>query len=95
MSKKSEIILKKSQLRDLLGPCERPPNPSGVLLRSEHYLAIGCDLGNNVSLDELLAREIDDSTSLILCTAEVSITYMNTEAADTLIRWAGQYSNST
>jgi tRNA wybutosine-synthesizing protein 4 len=94
MAKKSDVIVNTSQLRDLVGSYERPPDHSGVFLRSEVYLALGCDLGNITRLEELLAREVDTSNALMLCTAEVSVTYMNTEAADALIHWAAQYSDS-
>ena len=83
-----------SQLRDLVGSYERPLDRSGVFLRSEVYLALGCDLSNITRLEGLLAREVDTSNSLMLCIAEVSVTYMNTEAADALIHWAARYNDS-
>lgn len=89
IEKKCNVISTTSQLRDLLGPHDRPLDPSGPILRSEHYLAIGCDLADITRLDMLLTSEVQMSNCLVLCTAEVSITYMNTNAADALIRWAG------
>ena len=89
MEKKCDIISSTSQLRDLLGPYDRKSNRSGLTLRSEHYLAIGCDLVDITKLDTLLMSEIQLSNCLILCTAEISITYMDTSAANALIRWAG------
>ena len=95
MEKKCDIISNTSRLRDLLGPHDRPLEPGGVTLRSEHYLAIGCDLADITKFDMLLASEVQLSSCLVLCTAEVSITYMDTSAADALIRWAGLHDDST
>ena len=95
VEKKCDIISNTSQLRDLLGPYDRPLNPPGLTLRSEHYLAIGCDLADVAMLDMLLASEVQISNYLVLCTAEVSITYMDTNAADALIRWAACHDDST
>ena len=95
MEKKCDIISNTSQLRDLLGPHDRPLDRSGLTLCSEHYLAIGCDLADLTKLDLLLAGEVQMSSSLVLCTAEVSITYMDTNAANAVIRWAGLHDDST
>ena len=95
VEKKCDIISNTSQLRDLLGPYDRPLSPRGLTLRSEHYLAIGCDLADVATLDVLLASECEMSNCLVLCTAEVSITYMDTNAADALIRWAALHDDST
>ena len=95
VEKKCDIISETSQLRDLLDPYDRPLNPRGLTLRSKNYLAIGCDLADVARLDMLLAIEAQMSNCLVLCTAEVSITYMDTNAADALIRWAARHDDST
>ena len=95
MEKKCNVICSTSLLRDLLGPHDRTCEPSGVILRSKHYLAIGCDLADITRLEMLLASEVQMSNCLVLCTAEVSIAYMETNAADALIRWAGLHDDST
>ena len=95
MEKKCDIISTTSQLRELLGPHDRPVGDGGIIMRSEHYLAIGCDLTDISRLDMLLASEIQLSNCLVLCTAEVSVTYMDTNAADSLIQWAGLHDDST
>lgn len=92
--KKCDIISNTSQLQDLLGPSNRSLDPSGLILRSANYLAVGCDLADIVSLDTLVASEVQISRCLALCIAEVSITYMDTNAADALIRWAGLHDDS-
>lgn len=95
MEKKCAIISNTSQLLDLLGSHDRPLDSRGLILRSEHYLAIGCDLADITRLEMLLASEVQMSNCQVLCTAEVSITYMDTNAADALIRWAGCHEDST
>ena len=95
MEKKCDIILNTPQLQDLLGPHDRPLDCSGLTLRSEHYLAIGCDLADITKFDTLLAGQVQLSSCLVLCTAEVSVTYMCTNTADALIRWAGLHDDST
>lgn len=95
MEKKCNIISNTSPLHDLLGPHDRPLDSSGLVLHSETYLAIGCDLADLEKLDMLLASEVQISSHTVLCVAEVSITYMDTNAADALIRWAGLHDDST
>lgn len=95
MQKKYNVISNTSELQDLLGSHDRPLDSSGLIMRSEKYLAIGCDLGDITRLDMLLASEVQLSNCLVLCIAEVSITYMDTNAADALIRWAGLHDDST
>ena len=94
VAKKTTAICDSQQLQDLLGSYERPQNTSGVFLRSEKYVALGCDLVDTSTLDKLLTSEVEAPGSLILCIAEVSITYMDVEAADALIRWAAQFDDS-
>lgn len=94
IAKKADVIINTPQLRELIDPLERSSSPGGLAIRSENYLALGCDLGDSSRLDELLAESIDRSRSLILCIAEVSMTYMDVKAADALIKWAAQHNNS-
>ena len=94
MEKKCDVIANTSQLRDLLGPYDQPLNLSGLILRSERYLAVGCDLADITRLDMILTSVIQMLDCQVLCTAEVSMTYMDTNAADSLIRWAGHHDDS-
>ena len=93
IKKKCDIIAD-TDLRNILGPYEKYDVLEGILLRSSNYIAIGCDLTNVQKLEQMLSSEIDTSSSLILCTAEVSITYMLTGTADALIYWAAQHEDS-
>ncbi|KAI9798004.1 MAG: tRNA methyltransferase ppm2 [Candelina submexicana] len=90
MAKKCEVILRTPELHELLSNISRAAD-QGVLLRSDHYLAVGCDLRHLRMLDDILAQELDMASSMILCTAEVSITYMDVGAADAVIGWASQF----
>ena len=95
MRKKCDVILTTPQLQDLVQPLDASTNAGSVFLRSEHYIALGCDLGDINDLESILAGELDMNGCLILCTAEVSVTYMNVGAADSLIAWATRYDDST
>ncbi|KUI73627.1 tRNA wybutosine-synthesizing protein 4 [Cytospora mali] len=59
-----------------------------VLLRSDRYFQVGCDLRRSAVLEQALASIVDVKECLFLFVAEVSITYMETEHADSLIKWA-------
>lgn len=65
----------------------RCPENEFLLLESDQYLQVGCDLGDISKLSLVLGSAVDLERSLVLCTAEVSITYMDVEAADALIGW--------
>ncbi|KAL9047208.1 MAG: hypothetical protein Q9214_000160, partial [Letrouitia sp. 1 TL-2023] len=91
MAKKCEVIAQTRQLRDLIEPIEAPTLDPSVFLRSRHFLAIGCDLSDSRKLGQILTDNTCSKDCLILCIAEVSITYMNDQAADAVLEWAAQY----
>ncbi|TQS38467.1 hypothetical protein Golomagni_01027 [Golovinomyces magnicellulatus] len=62
-----------------------------VLLRSDQYLLVGCDLRNLYQLSEILSDIVNAQDALILFIAEVSITYMDVKAADNIIEWASKF----
>ena len=95
IAKKCNVIMNTAQLQEMLSPFQEANKAGGVFLRSNQYSALGCDLTNVENLERTLAGVLDLSSSLILCTAEVSITYMNIEAADALIKWAARHDDST
>lgn len=88
IAKKVDVIASEPHLNNLLQDAEKNSTSSGILLRSQNYIAIGCDLTNIAELDKLWRTEIDVSECMVLCTAEVSVTYMDTISANELIRWA-------
>ncbi|KAI9724027.1 MAG: hypothetical protein M1812_000745 [Candelaria pacifica] len=89
MARKCEVVWQTAELYELLTSATRASDQD-VLLRSDRYLAVGCDLKDLGALDRILAQELDMTSCIILCTAEVSITYMDVEAADAVIAWASQ-----
>ena len=64
------------------------------VLQSEHYVVLGCDLADTKRLNETLGNVVDLQSSLILCVAEVSMTYMDVAAADSLLKWAALCNDS-
>lgn len=90
MQKKSQIITEQPAVRDLLDKVLISSNTGDVSLRSEHYIAIGCDLRDIKQLDALLRQQLDLANCAILAVAEVSITYMEPDASDELIRYTSE-----
>ncbi|KAK3386929.1 hypothetical protein B0H63DRAFT_412060 [Podospora didyma] len=63
--------------------------PSPVVFDSDQYVQIGCDLRRLDTLQQALVSVVGDVADCkFLFVAEVSITYMETEGADEVIRWA-------
>lgn len=94
IERKCSVIRETPQLRQLINPnlgLDRVETGSEIRLKSEQYLAIACDLQDLTRLESALWPEIDLTNSLILFTAEVSLTYMETPAADALISWTSQF----
>jgi tRNA wybutosine-synthesizing protein 4 len=90
MRKKRAIVLGTPQLQELLGDnpaiSEKVADP--ILLRSDKYCQIGCDLRELESLRKCLESFLNLAECSVLFVAEVSITYMDTFSADALIQWA-------
>ena len=91
MQKKTDIVLNTPQLLNLLGGISTPSAP--VFLQSEFYLAVGCDLRELEKLEAVLFKWLEPSRCIFLVTAEVSVTYMDVQAADALISWAAKFNN--
>lgn len=64
-----------------------------AFLRSDHYIAFGCDLTDMKKLNAVLANECNFETCSVLFVAEVSMTYMDEAAADSLVKWACQFND--
>ena len=88
MLKKRAAVLDTPELKKILTNIESSDD-GDVLLRSDQYVQLGCDLRDLKSLEKTLSTVINIENCIILFTAEVSITYMNTQTADALIAWAG------
>ena len=93
MKKKVEVIMDIPQLHEILGNATATTNSETILLRSDSYLAIGCDLRDPAKLECTLSQELETTQCLFLVTAEVSVTYMDVDAADALIAWVGKFDN--
>ena len=94
MARKCGVISETPQLIGLVGPSQEADLSEAVLYRSDRYVALACDLADTKAFEELLAKELNASTCRMLCTAEVSVTYMDTRAADALISLAARYADS-
>jgi hypothetical protein len=88
MQRKRDRMLTNDLLRDALLNTRLRPSKPPVYLRSEQYMAIGCDLRQLDDLERTLRAELDVPGSSVLFVAEVSATYMPVADSDALIRWA-------
>lgn len=92
MVSKCDVVLRTPKMKDLL-TLRSPRLAKGLLIDSDEYVAIGCDLRNVKRLDRLVRSilPVDDCT--VLCIAEVSIAYMHPDDADAVISWSSSLSS--
>lgn len=90
MLKKRAVVLQTPELRDLIGPDAVVSESKGdpVLLKSERYCQLACDLRELQTFRETLESLVSLENAQVLFVAEVSITYMDTQSTDSLIHWA-------
>lgn len=88
IEKKRDRMLSNGMLRDALLKTKLRSSEPPVQLRSDQYMAIGCDLRDLGTLESILRAEFDVPATSIMFVAEVSVTYMPVKDADTLIQWA-------
>ncbi|WEW60940.1 tRNA methyltransferase ppm2 [Emydomyces testavorans] len=94
MLEKRNIIRQTNALNGVIPDVEYPAEDGMVLIRSKQYTGLGCDLGELSGLERVLRSELGSTTQFsILCTAEVSLTYMDVKSADALLQWASKLSN--
>ncbi|ODQ67415.1 LCM-domain-containing protein [Nadsonia fulvescens var. elongata DSM 6958] len=94
MMKKVNTIRQSPELRNIVGEEDTTNLPVGVSMKCKNYIALSCDLRELEKFEsQLLSLNLLDD-SVILFTAEVSITYMFKEAADMVIEWAASLPNS-
>lgn len=91
IERKRDRMLTDALLRDPLLKTNLRSSEPPIYLRSDKYLAVGCDLRDLDKLEQLLKTEFDVSSSSILFVAEVSVTYMPLRDADALIKWASKF----
>ncbi|KXJ89650.1 S-adenosyl-L-methionine-dependent methyltransferase [Microdochium bolleyi] len=87
LRKKCEIVQNTPELREPLDNVVVSQN-GRIFLTSDQYVQIGCDLRELDKIEESLATVLDLPNCEFLFVAEVSITYMETEGADGVIKWA-------
>ncbi|KAJ6440844.1 leucine carboxyl methyltransferase [Purpureocillium lavendulum] len=87
MQKKRAVVLETPELKALLGE-HYIVGESDILLRSRRYCQIGCDLRQLQQLRATLETFLPLDDCDVLFVAEVSITYMDTASADSLLQWA-------
>ena len=90
MLNKVQVVEHTPELKNLLGSEVICNAGNPMLVQSERYFAIGCDLGNTRELDLALKTLpwLQDST--VLFVAEVSVTYMDVDNADRLLEWSAK-----
>jgi len=86
--RKRDMVEQTAELSGVLGDFQLSDD-GDVLLRSERYLQVGCDLRDLAKLEEVLKSEFDLENCVVFCTAEVSIAYMDVATSDALIKWVG------
>lgn len=91
IEKKRDVIFTKSLLRDALLKTGLRSAEAPVRVRSQRYMAIGCDLRDLDLLERTLRVELDIPESSMLFVAEVSVTYMPLVDANKLIQWANTF----
>lgn len=94
MKTKRDVVKNTTELHEMLTGLSIHEETE-VLLRSNQYVQIGCDLRQLSKLSTALAQVLDFHHCIVLFTAEVSITYMDVKAADALIKWAAGFPNGS
>lgn len=93
MVNKKAVIQKTGEIKNLLEDIEFLSDDDAPQIRSKQYIALGCDLKNLTKLDDVLRNDVLPSDCSILCTAEVSLTYMDVKSADAVINFTSALSN--
>ncbi|KAL2147916.1 hypothetical protein VTI28DRAFT_3394 [Corynascus sepedonium] len=96
IAKKRQTVLGTPELAGAFtGVKESSALVAPIVFESEQYVQIGCDLRDLDTLQKGLAAAVGDlSECEFIFVAEVSITYMEREGADEVIRWASTVGNA-
>jgi tRNA wybutosine-synthesizing protein 4 len=95
IEKKRALISGCPPLQDALISSTLRYSEPPIYVRSDRYMAVGCDLRDLSTLSQILKPELTAPSCSILFVGEVSLTYMNVDDSDSLIRWANSFPNST
>ncbi|PSR79145.1 methyltransferase-like protein [Coniella lustricola] len=90
IQRKRQVVLNTPELVSQLPQLDAQPTKPNLFLASHHYYQVGCDLRQIATLEAALASIVDVSECVFLFVAEVSITYMETETADSVVDWAAK-----
>ncbi|KAL8830090.1 MAG: hypothetical protein Q9170_005893 [Blastenia crenularia] len=93
MSKKRDLIMQHYEMEQLIQPLRNDNDDPVVLVSSDRYLALGCDLRDIPKLSKILDEKLQLASCLVLFVAEVSMTYMDVDAANAIIKWTAQYND--
>jgi tRNA wybutosine-synthesizing protein 4 len=93
MLNKKNVILDSKEIMDILEDAEFLSDENALLVRSKHYIGVGCDLRDLRKLGEVLQSEVSFTYSSVLCVAEVSLTYMDVDSANAVIAWGSKLSH--
>ncbi|ETS82316.1 hypothetical protein PFICI_07318 [Pestalotiopsis fici W106-1] len=87
MEKKRKVIQETTELNSMLTRLDVSKDPL-VFLQSDEYIQMGCDLRDLDKIQQSISQLVDLEDCEFIFVAEVSITYMETVAADAVIKWA-------
>lgn len=93
MVNKRDMIRDCKELNELIPDVSFLADAERVLIRGSQYMGIGCDLTEVEKLESALEAEINFDQYSIFCFAEVSLTYMETRAANAVLSWASKLSD--
>lgn len=105
MVRKKNAIRNSKEITAVLGDMNFGSDEDAIQLRSSRYIAVGCDLKNLKKLDDVLRSSILPDNLLgtppdtlpqhcsVLCLAEVSLTYMDVQSANEVVKWAAKLSS--
>ncbi|KAJ5897853.1 LCM-domain-containing protein [Penicillium tannophilum] len=94
MVHKKNAIRQTQEITRVLGDIEFGSDEDVIQINASRYRAVGCDLKNLKKLDEVLQSNILPSADCsVLLLAEVSLTYMDVQSANEIIKWASNLTN--
>ncbi|KAK9473057.1 uncharacterized protein V1510DRAFT_364432 [Dipodascopsis tothii] len=94
MRHKVRAIAAAPDITAVLGPSSAGAGP--VLLQTANYYAVACNLTDTADLRAVLDRAgLTDPANTFLFVAEVSLTYMDTAAANSVVAWASTLPNAS
>lgn len=97
VQQKLNLLKKSEKILDIVGSVQEPSanlKELGVILATETYKLVGCDLKNNHLYRKQLNALVNDSDGPVIFIAEVSLAYMKPEHANPVIEILSQVLNA-